>query len=222
MGKRIGAFYPTDPRAVEALVRFFNRMGWSRGGELWLDPAAGYGGLLEKFVPRQQRVAIEIEPRFEPLLNSRVPDVTIGDGLDTTLWPARANLITNPPYDHKLATAFADTMLDVSRAQRPWTWVVLLVLTTWSRSKSARRLFSQYGDPDWVVGHTFRLKCDGTDRGDSRTHDWLIWAPPQYRDTSRTCYTLLDEPELPRSEVALHRLMARQVEELFADEMDTP
>lgn len=216
MGKRSGSYYPTDPRAVEALWLFFTKMCWHRPDRVWLDPAAGYGGLLEKFALPHRRAAIEIEPRFEPLLRERVPCVTIGNGLDTSFWPPVADLIANPPYDHKICTQFADVMLQ-SATGVP-RFVVLLVLTTWARSKSAEKLFRRYRPPDWVLGHAFRLSCDGTGRGDSRTHDWLVWQPRYSEVPDTTRYRLLPEPEVPESEMVLHRLMARRVGELFAEE----
>lgn len=217
MGKRTGGFYPTDPRAVEALRRFFVAKWGSPRGRVWLDPAAGYGGLLQKFVPFELRAAIEIEPKFEPLLKERVPLVTIGNGLDTKLWPRGVNFIANPPYDHELATQFVDSMLDAPGNPLGGHWVIVLVLTTWARSKSAERLFARHTPPTWVLGHAFRLSCDGTGKGDPRTHDWLIWHTGPGSAGWGTHYALLPDPQLDPHEIALNRIMARRVEELFPE-----
>lgn len=214
MGKRADGFYPTDVRAVEAFRKWFLAR-YPFLEPTWFDPAAGYGGLLAGLAPRAQRMAIELEARFLPLLESRATVVHIGDGTDETLWPASVSVAANPPYEHKLCSRFAEAALRYHRSVAGGDLVVLLVLSTWVRSKSAVRLFKTYGPPSYVLGHEFRLTFDGTGRGDSRTHDWLVW---DQAFQGYTRFELLPEPELTNEELLLHRVMSRCVEELFADE----
>lgn len=179
--KRMDGFYPTDVRAVVALRGFLARRYPYLLGE-WgpvLDACAGYGGLLEHLVDRGHRRAIERAPELFPELRTRVDNPIQGDGLDVALWPDDVALVAlNPPHDTKTQTAFARVALEYRREWSNEVGVAVLGLGTWARSQTFQReLVDAFGRPDWTLGHTFRLSCDGSGRGDSRTHEWSLWLP---------------------------------------------
>jgi predicted RNA methylase len=202
MGKRKSGFYPTDPTATEALRRWLAKHYPRSLHERWLDPCAGYGGLLEVLVRNEsQRYAIEIDPSLEPELRKRVPasNVEIGDGL-ARAWPSTCHVVMNPPFASRTMTAFVERAIE--RQLVAGHLVVVLALSSFWHSQ-AMQVFIE---PTHMLAHTWRLSCDGTGQGDARTHDWLVWDPDVDLEQTRVHY--LAKPDVAESLVASHRRLS--------------
>lgn len=176
MGKREDGYYPTDPYATEALRVWLARMMPTVLRDSWVDPAAGYGGLLEGLgVEHSRRHAIELHHRHRAELVRRVPasHVVIGDGL-VKPWNA-AHAAMNPDFDNETMTAFVERAL--KRQDDRGGLVVCLALATWWHSDALRARGSALRRPSYVLVPDQRVSCDGTGRGDMRAIDWLVWQP---------------------------------------------
>lgn len=175
MGKRADGYYPTDPYATEAARAWLARHMPAVLREPWLDPAAGYGALLEGLgIPPERRFAIELARRHRAELARRVPasNLVIGDGLALT-WRAQ-NVAMNPDFDNDVMTAFVARAL--AHQERCAGGVVLcLALATWWHSDALRAKGSGLRRPRYVLVPAQRVSCDGTGRGDMRAIDWLVW-----------------------------------------------
>ncbi len=201
MGKRLDGYYPTDPYATDALRAFLARRYPSSLRESWIDPCAGYGGLLEALlIPPHLREAIEQEPRHRQELLRRVPTGRIGDGL-TLPWPA-VNVGMNPPFDNDLMVAFVRRAL--VHQERTGGLICCLALATFWHSDAMRTRGAGLRRPSLVLVPDQRVSCDGTGRGDMRAIDWLVWVPGV---TSTTVHWL--PPAAPDAQlIAAHRRLA--------------
>lgn len=180
MGKRIDGYYPTDPYATEALRVWLSRMMPTVLRDSWIDPAAGYGGLLEGLqIPMAQRYAIELEARHRGELARRVPSthMVIGDGLAKP-WNA-THAAMNPDFDNEVMTSFVTRAL--GRQDAKGGLVVCLALATWWHSDALRARGRALRRPSYVLVPDQRVSCDGTGRGDMRAIDWLVWQPGKTR-----------------------------------------
>lgn len=182
MGKRGDTWYPTDPHAVEALRVWLSKNAYTalKTG-VWLDPSAGYGGLLQGLkIPTENRRAIELHKRHAPELKRRVPAYRIGNGLLLT-WVGAQHVAMNPPFDNDAMTAFVARALEHQRVTRGL--VCCLALATWWHSDALRSKGKALRKPSHILVPSQRVSCDGTGRGDMRAIDWLIWHPA-YADSS--------------------------------------
>lgn len=176
MGKRADGYYPTDPYATEALRAWLSRMMPAVLRDTWVDPAAGYGALLEGLhIAPGKRHAIELEPRHKAELARRVPaaNMVIGDGL-VKAWNA-AHVCMNPDFANETMTAFVRRAL--ARQDERGGLVVCLALATWWHSDAVRSRGKALRRPNYILVPDQRVSCDGTGRGDMRAIDWLIWTP---------------------------------------------
>lgn len=176
MGKRVDGFYPTDPYAVEALRAWLERMVPRVLRDTWIDPCAGYGGLLEGLlVPVANRRAIEANAahRGELVRRVRAEYLRIGNGL-TSSWNG-AHVAMNPPFDNDVMTAFVARGLQ--RQERMGGLVCVLGLATWWHSEALKARGAGLPKPDYVLVPDQRVSCDGTGRGDMRAIDWMVWMP---------------------------------------------
>lgn len=216
MGKRTDGYYPTDPHAAVALRRFLTAYYPGLVDGSWgpvLDACAGFGGLLRHLTAKPHRRAIEANPHLGDELRKRVePEhVVIGDGLDLSLWDSDATLVAlNPPHDTNTQTAFAVSALSYRAEWSDEVGVAVLALTSWTRSQTAHKALSRFVAPDYCLAPTFRLSCDGSGRGDSRTHDWLVWLPKSMRrrPAGQTLFVPLPKPALSRDILVEHERLA--------------
>lgn len=178
--RRPDGFFPTDPYAAAAARAWLEREHPTVLGDTWVDPCAGYGGLVEGLgVPIASRYAIELEGRHRPELERRVPSsqVVIGDGL-TNAWNAR-HVAMNPDFANGTMTAFVRRAL--THQDRTGGLVLVLALATWWHSDALRTRGDGLRRPSRVLVPDRRVSCDGTGRGDMRAIDWLVWEPGQTR-----------------------------------------
>lgn len=204
MGKRPDGYYPTDPYATEALRGWLTRMVPRVLRDTWVDPCAGYGGLLECLqIPTASRRAIEVNAMHRPELLRRVraENLKIGDGL-TAAWNG-AHVAMNPPFDNDTMTRFVARALE--RQDRMGGLVCVLGLATWWHSDALRTRGAGLRRPDYVLVPDRRVSCDGTGRGDMRAIDWMVWLP---KATGRT-ETVWLPPSVPDAAMlAEHRRLA--------------
>lgn len=180
MAKRGDFFYPTDVYASAAARAWLERTMPRVLVDTWIDPAAGYGGLLEGLgIPASKRHAIEVNAEHAPELARRIPkgQWKIGNGLSLP-WNA-AHVGMNPPFDNELMVAFTKRALE--RQDKMGGLVVCLALATWWHSDALRARGSALRRPSYVLVPDQRVSCDGTGRGDMRAIDWLVWQPGQTR-----------------------------------------
>lgn len=196
--------YVTTPEAAEVL-RLHLGIALQRGQ--WLDPAAGFGTLLEwAGVPRSRRWAIELAPQPERRreLDERIQpeQLTIGDAL-AVQWPASVNILANPPYN--LLDSFVARILDRARG-------IAAVLTpvAWWHAQSRRKIPA----PSTLLALTWRpnfstgLRADGTNGGQpSQDYVWAIWGPDW--DAGGTSWLRVDRPTVSREATATHERLAR-------------
>jgi len=172
MGKRPDGFYPTDMYAVEALYQWLLAMHPQSLRETWIDPAAGYGGLVQGLrILVANRRAIELHARHRPELLQRVPSAHIGDGLALP-WDAK-HCALNPDFNNKVMTAFVTRALE--HQQRTGGLVCCLALATWWHSDAVRVRGLGLRKPSHILVPDRRVSCDGSGRGDMRAIDWLVW-----------------------------------------------
>lgn len=174
--RRADGYYPTDPFATEAVRVWLRAMMPRVLTETWVDPCAGYGGLLEGLgIQPAQRHAIELEPRHRAELLRRVPvgHAVIGDGL-VKPWHAK-HVAMNPDFDNGVMTSFVSRALE--RQDDRGGLVVCLALATWWHSDAVRARGAALRRPSYILVPDQRVSCDGTGRGDMRAIDWLVWMP---------------------------------------------
>ena len=173
--RRPDGFYPTDPFASESLRAWLVRTFPQALKQTWIDPAAGYGGLLDGLrIPIAHRSAIELHNRHLPELRRRAPDAKIGNGL-TLRWGAK-HVAMNPDFDNETMTAFVARALE----HQAFTGglVCCLALATWWHSDALRTSGKKARGlrrPSHILVPAQRVSCDGTGRGDMRAINWLIW-----------------------------------------------
>lgn len=166
MSRRPMDYYPTPPDTVAALHGWLRRAGWLGEASGWLDPAAGFGALLEG-IPVAVR-AIEMDPSREADLRRVASDVTIADALAVE-WPENCCIVSNPPFN--LLDAFVARIFE--HVRRPGRFVVGCVLT--------RVQWIDEGDraakwrPDIVLRMPWRQSFTGDGKADSTTHCWLVY-----------------------------------------------
>lgn len=210
MGKRPNGFYPTDPYATEALRLWLEVAHPDALAEPWLDPCAGYGALLQGLVLNPWlRHAIELQEGLRTELVRRVvpEQLQIGNGLARAWYPS-ANIVENPNFHHDTMVAFVRRALDHRR--RSGKLVCVFALSTFWHSEGARDCFRDFARPDWTLGLGFRATCDGSEVGDMRSHDWLVW-DGSHRDPWSRCVVLPRpevNPTLLRDHTRLSRLPA--------------
>lgn len=202
--KRADGYYPTDPYATEALRAWLARMMPRVLTETWLDPAAGYGGLLEGLlIPVARRHAIEVNSEHRRELERRIrpENVRIADGLARP-WNA-AHVAMNPPFDNEVMSKFVARALE--RQDRHGGLVCCLALATWWHSDALRKRGGGLRRPSYVLVPDQRVSCDGTGRGDMRAIDWLVWMP---NASARTEIVWLPPAQPDAALLAEHRRLA--------------
>lgn len=180
MGKRPDGFYPTCVYAASAARSWLERTMPRVLVDTWIDPAAGYGGLLEGLgIPTSKRHAIELNAEHAPELARRIPkgQWKTGNGL-VLPWNA-AHVAMNPPFDNELMVAFTKRALE--RQDKMGGLVIALGLATFWHSDAFRSRGGALRRPSYVLVPDQRVSCDGTGRGDMRAIDWLVWQPGQTR-----------------------------------------
>ncbi len=203
MGKRIDGYYPTDPFAACALRAWLERTMARVLADTWIDPCAGYGGLLEAMgIAPSKRVAIEANAAHKRELARRVGNAKIGDGLQLA-WNA-AHVVMNPPFDHDVMSAFITRALQ--RQDRMGGVVICLALATWWHSDALRARGAALRRPAYILVPDQRVSCDGTGRGDMRAIDWLVWLPV----AERTQVVWLPPSSPDTALLAEHRRLASQ------------
>lgn len=210
MGKRANGYYPTDVYATEALRVWLEEHRPDALAEPWLDPCAGYGALLQGLVSSVwMRHAIELQPSLRAELVKRVlpEQLQIGNGLSRAWYPG-AHVVQNPNFHHHTMVAFVRRALD--HRQRSGRLVCTFALSTFWHSEGARDAFRDFKRPDWILGLGFRATCDGSEVGDMRSHDWLVWDGSHNDPWSRTIVLRRPEvhPTLLRDHTRLSRLPA--------------
>lgn len=203
--RRVDGYYPTDPHATEALRMWLSRMMPTTLRDTWIDPAAGYGALLEGLqIPTGKRHAIELEPRHRTELARRVPStqLLIGDGLQKP-WNAQ-HVAMNPDFDNGIMLSFVARAL--TRQAERGGLVVALALATFWHSDAFRARGGALRRPSYVLVPDQRVSCDGTGRGDMRAIDWLVWTPPQ--SSSRTEVVWLPPAAPDAALLAEHKRLA--------------
>lgn len=207
MGKRPNGYYPTDPYATEALRQWLSDEHPDALDEPWEDPCAGYGALLEGLVDDvDNRHAIELQPSLRPELVRRVhaEQLQIGNGLSRGWYPS-AHVVQNPNFHHDTMLAFVRRALDHRR--RSGRLVCTFALSTFWHSEGARDAFRDFARPDWILGLGFRATCDGSEVGDMRSHDWLVWDGSHRDPWSRTL--VLRKPAVDDATLREHTRLSR-------------
>lgn len=167
MSRRALDYYPTPPDAVQALHGWLRRSGWMDTTSTWLDPAAGFGALLEGLPGR--RVAMDIDPHREADLRAVADEVRIGDSLAMD-WPNRAGIVANPPFSH--LDEFVRSIVD--HVKHPTNFSPVACVLT-------RLQWLDEGDraakwrPSMVLRMPWRQSFTGDGRCDSTTHCWLVY-----------------------------------------------
>lgn len=216
VGRRELDYYSTPPCAALALRAWLDAHPSALGSVVppacWLDPSAGPGLLLEVAVPdRDERVALELDPRWRRDLERVARRVVIADALETD-WRQLAlghpmGVVANPPYS--LLRPFVDRCIAWARDRH--TVACVLVRTAWLQTAS--QLSVPW--PTYALHLTWRPSFTGdgsTDRFTSYT--WAVWVGPYISDrTDQGVSWRLRRPTVPPALAARHRALARASQE---------
>lgn len=209
MARNPNDLYPTPPCAAFALAYALSTyLGVRLASRDVLDPAAGFGTLLEWCgVPRTRRVAFELstDPRQLEELERRVPAVLIGDALEVP-WPVRADVVANPPF--ALLDAFVRRIVRHHLAE---TWdAVACILTPIGFWHAQGR--ADIRPPDWIFALGWRPNFAagwrvGGKEASSPNQDycWAVYGRP----SGHTVWARLEKPGVPLEAVAEHSRLAR-------------
>ena len=167
MSRRELDYYPTPPDAVDALHGWLRRAGWLGTGPGWMDPAAGFGGLLEGLPGL--RHAIELDASRERDLLDVADEVTIGDALAVE-WPRAACIVANPPFN-RLDEFMARIWEHVTHPGNGQAIACVLTRLQWLDEGDRAAKWT----PGMVLRMPWRQSFTGDGRADSTTHCWLVY-----------------------------------------------
>jgi len=197
-------FYPTPPDSGLALARWIqaNVPEATRRG-VWLDPAAGYGALIEALgyegvLERATWLAYELQSQFRDQLD-RIATTRTVDSLAVD-WPA-AHVAANPPFG--MLDEFVARIVDHVAAHGVWAFVLTRLQWLDDRPLSVERY--RRCRPANILRMPWRNRFTG--RSPSCTHCWLVYAPRLFR-AERTQTEWLERPVLS----AEHELVRRHHE----------
>ena len=160
-------FYSTPAWVTHALVRVvkFSNVVW--------EPASGAGDMARALAaPGRQVLRSDIRPVADP--SAKVMDFLT----EPCPWPISADIVTNPPYGRRNATAVKFIERSIEYARPRGTKIAMLLSVDFDSASGRQHLFR---DCPAFAGQIVLLNRivwfgDGkSGRGPSANHAWFLW-----------------------------------------------
>lgn len=172
-------FYPTEPAATHALMRFL-KYQWRTGSPLRIwEPACGCGDMSKVF--------LEYKTFVDSVISTDLYDYGYGfpgvdflktDHLPETPTGVYKTIITNPPFD--LMPDFFQHASDLGAERIVFLLKAQYWHSNWQKPPCYNRSIWEKWEPSWWLPNTWRLQfrsADANSKKSSSTMDtaWCVW-----------------------------------------------